>query len=313
MPYCTSCMEKMYKYYAGLFGYRMALWFCCAMFNMPYRPDLMDEAKKYASKWGGFGGYVTALRAHGGDKDKKGYRRFEDGVTDIRKAFGGEYATMRISDEMLEDEDYLSGKLVQEQMWGTGPEDAPYSDEDYEQLNEYYGALADTRPGASDQTKQSMQKIARWTLEQERCFDKGDYANVEKLQKIIKDEKENEQLRKKDELPQDFARLDDIVQAVERAGLNIMNRDELLTALANHSFHKRYPYTRDAADQMLLSIRNSTAWNEGHAEVASLPPEYAIIDDLDEFAEKPDDAEKAIYKALQISPMNLKNPAEEEK
>lgn len=311
VPFCTSCMERIYRYYSSLLGWKLALFFCCGFFNLPYRPELFKEAKNYKQK-GRIGGYILALRANGDDKGEE-WKGFADGITDIKEAFNGELDTIHVDDAMLEDDDYLSGKMMQEAMWGKGPEEAPYSEEDYAQMCNYYNALADTRPGASAQTKQAMIKIARWTLEQDRCFDKGDYANVEKLQKIIKDEKENEQLRKKDELPQDTARLDDIVHAVERAGLNIPDPDQLLTMLANHSFHKRYPYTRDAADQVIMSIRNTTAWNEGHAEVASLPPEYAVIDDLDEFAKKPDEIEKKLYKQMELSRMDLKNPAAETK
>lgn len=80
--------------------------------------------------------------------------------------------------------------------------------------------------------------------------------------------------------------------------------DRLADALANHEYEPkiRYPYTYDAADKMLLFIRNATAWNEGRPELAELPPEFSIANDPNgEFAEEQDEIEKQIYKDLQLT------------
>ena len=204
---------------------------------------------------------------------------------------------------MLSDEEYISGHRAQAETWGYGPEKQPYTQEDYDKLDGIFDAIASNRANLGDQAKLAIQKIAKWTLEQDRCFNKGDFDGAKRLQDIIKIEMENEQLRKKDSLPSDSARIDDIVMAIEQAGLHIMDYKELCTELANHSFHRTYPYTRDAADQMLLLIRNATAWNEGRAEVASLPPEFRITDELGEFAREQDETEKEIYDELGIAPM----------
>ena len=116
---------------------------------------------------------------------------------------------------------------------------------------------------------------------------------------------ESEQLRKKDELPQDRVRMDDIVLAVERAGLHINDYEELKRELCQYMFHSPYGYTRDAADQMLLLIRNATAWNEGQMELDRLPDEFAVKDTLGEFAKEQDETEKKLYKDLQLAPLHM--------
>ena len=56
---------------------------------------------------------------------------------------------------------------------------------------------------------------------------------------------------------------------------------------------------------MLLYIVNATRTNEGYAELDRLPDDFAIQDNLNEFAEEPDAVEKQIYKDLHIAPLNM--------
>lgn len=310
VPYCTECMQKCYNYVASVVGYKLAMFICAVMFNVPYLPELFDKAKEFSSNKGVWRGYMIALRKSGYDNKLGKFLGFRDGITDLKKAFGGEYETLKVDDEMLSDEEYAAGHKAQTEMWGYGPEEHPYTQDDYDSLDETYAAITANRPNLGPQAELAVKKISKWTLEQNRCFYNGDYDGAKRLQDMIKIEMENEQLRKKDELPQDTVRIDDIVQAVERANLPMYSYDELCKVLANHSFHKPYPYARDAADQMLLYIRNATAWNEGRAEVASLPPEFSIDDFLNEFAPEQDEEEKKIYRELGIVPMDRSGETE---
>lgn len=302
VPYCTECQDRLYKNTAATAGYKAAMFLCAAAFNVPYLPELLEEGKKYAAKRGTWGGYITALRASGADRQGKG---FGDGLTEIGKAFGGENATLEVDDEMLNDEEYKAGHHAQVKDWGYGPEDRPYTQEDYDALDEFKDALTENRVNVTAQAELVIKNIAIMRLEQRRCIYSGDFAKAKQIEDMIGKEMESEQLRKKDELPQDRVRLDDIALACERAGLLGKSYDELATILANHAMHKTYPYTRDAADQMLLHIRNATAWNEGRMEIDRLPDELAMKDPLGEFAEEPDETEKQIYKDLQLTPLHM--------
>lgn len=293
VPFCAACQQQYHNWLSGIVGYQAALFFCCAFFNLPYNPDVLEAAKpevKARGLWGAYAHAMTKTRLHRNNGKRL---EFTDGDTDIRRAVDelGEY----------DPDDYKNDQQTRLELWGTGPKDEPYTEEEYDELDKQFGALAEGRAFMSEQTRLAIIGICKMVILQNRALDSGDIKTAKDLAGMIKTEKEGEQLRKKDELPQDVTRLDDIVKAVERAGLHIPDTEELLTALANHSYNPipSYGYTYDSADKMLLFIRNVTAWNEGQAEVASLPPEYSFADDpLGEFAPKQDDKERQIYREL---------------
>lgn len=304
IPYCLSCQQKVFMWLSSVIGYKLSMFFMCAFMNIPYLPNLFDEAKKYqvGEGKGAWVGYVIAVRK--ADKERGGgLRGFEHGLTDIKKAFKT-YKTLEVDDEMLSDEEYQNGVKAQLELWGAGPAGSPYTPEDYETLNRQYNALTEERPNRNAQAELAIIRICKWTLEQEKCFAKKEFADAQKIGSLIEKEMASEELRRKDAKAQNMARLDDIVLAVERAGLNIPDEDELLTLLANHSFHKKFPYTLDAADQMLLQIINASRWNEGLQEFERLPKELKLTDDQGEFATEQDSTEKYLYKELQLVPLN---------
>ncbi len=305
VPFCVGCQQKIYGWLASIVGYKLAVYFACAFFNAPYLPELLSEAKSLSNGVGAWGGYVKALRKHKYD-DRNGKQfGFADGVTDLTAAFGGNAPTLQVDDQMLDAEEYATGKLNQVEFWGIGPENKPYTQADYDIMTEQYNALTVDRPFRSDQTEFAIRKVCVLAAAERRFINDEKFDEAKKVNGMIKNEMESEQLRKKDELPQDTVRIDGIVQAVERAGLHIMDYDELCKELANRAFHPTYPYTRDAADQMLLLIRNATAWNENQPEVARLSDEFAVVDSLGEFEEKSSKEEKRMYRELGLTPLHM--------
>ena len=302
IPYCLSCQQKVFIWLSSVIGYKLAMFFMCATMNIPYLPNLFPEIKTYQGDMGAWVGYIVAVRKS--DKERGGgLRGFENGVTDFKKAFKN-YNTLEVDDEMLSAEDYQNGIKAQLDLWGSGPKEAPYTPEDYEILNRQYNALTEERPNRNAQAELAIIRICKWTLEQEKLIAKKEYADAQKIGTLIEKEMSGEELRKKDRRADNMVRLDDIVLAVERAGLNIPDEDELLTLIANHSFHPTYPITRDAADQMLLQIINASRWNEGAPELERLPENFRIIDNLGEFSTERDSTEKYLYKELQLVPMS---------
>lgn len=301
--YCVGCQNTYNVGLAKLVGPDMALFVCCAMFNVPYIPEAVSAAKTYKAERGMWGSYIKILRDAKYHKMGDKWYGFSDGETDIRKISGLEDLKVTTAKDAAEEK--AQKELLNKERWGTGPKSRRYKDDDYEELNNLYDAMTKDRVGMSDQSEISIRNICKWSLERDRCIEEKDFNSAQKLSSMIEKEKESEQLRKKDEMPQDLARLDDIAKAVERAGLPMYDYDQLVEVLATKMFHTPYGYTRDAADQMLLLIRNCTAWNEGIPEVDRLADEFAIIDQMGEFAPEQDEEEKQTYKDLQIAPLHM--------
>lgn len=301
VPYCNKCQQVYYNYLATILGYKLSMYICSIMFNTPYIPDLFPEAKEMGGKAGHWRGYIRCLKSKGYDKrDGNSYAGFADGITDIKKAFT-EYKTLEVDDEMLSDEEYQAGQKQSAEFWGYGTIANPYSEKDYKELNKLYSAYTVDRADVSPQTEIAIVQVCKWILEEEKLIEQGEYADAAKLDTIIKNKAESEQLRKKDEMVSDVARLDDIVLAINRAGLNVPDYEELCEILANHRFEPKtsYPFSYDTADKMLQFIINTSNWNEGRSEIDMLPPEFSFREnEFGEFEDKPTDKEKQIYKDL---------------
>lgn len=297
-PICISCQQKYYRQLEGTVGASAALYLTCAAFNVPYLSIVAGKLQKTdgadVAPWVT---YIRILRESDINGKRWRYSDFTEGET---KA-GTDYAPS-------------ADDVSPQAMWGYGPEERPYTDEDYRFMQENYDALTENRANVTEQAVLAIKKICRFELEQRRCIDVGDYTKAKALGDMIKTEKEGEQLRKKDELPQDHVRIDDLVLACERKGIPLYDFDELAKVLANYSLHKPYFNCRDVADQVVLQIRNTTAWNEGRAEVARLSDDSAIQDWLGEFeADKQTPEGERIYKELQIAPLNMPDSGAEDR
>lgn len=302
--YCVGCQNAYYVNLSKIVGLEPAFFYCCVIFNVPFIPEALPMAEQYSGERGMWGGYIVALRAAGYHKGEK-WLGFADGETDIRKVVKGMDEMREVTTKAQAAKTAEEKRLEDRAFWGIGPAKNRYKDSDYEAMNEIWDAMTADRASLSEQSKLAIKNICKLSLERDRCIEEKDFGSAQKLSAIIEKEKEGEQLRKKDEMPQDRARLDDIVLAVERAGLDMYDYDHLVEQLATKLFHTPYGYTRDAADQMLLMIRNCTAFNEGVAETDRLPDDYAIVDNLGEFLPEADSTEKQIYQELQITPLKM--------
>lgn len=294
LPYCMSCQQKIFTSHAALVGYKLALFYCCLEFNVPYLPELFPEAKKH-NRNGAWIGYMTAVRGAGYHNRQGRCAGFQDGIRDIGKAFGGEFATLFVSDEMLEAKEYQEGCIAQEKQWGHGPMDRPYTQDDYEELDRIWSALIDGRPNVTAQTELAVEKICKWTVEQSHRVQTGDFQKAKQLEDLIKVEMEAEQLRKKDELPQDLEKIHGIVKACEEKGLLGLSYPELMKKL-----HPTYDYPLDVADQILMAIYNTSAWNENAPPAEEIPEEFKPVDRFGEFKEDFDQEDREIYRKLGI-------------
>lgn len=295
VPYCLACQQRYYNWLSPLVGWQEAIFICCAAFNVPFVKKALTESQLHKEGRGAWGGYLSVMRQRYSWGNNSGRASFQDGTMDFRTVF--------FDEEEEEEAQTQEPERLPREIWGDGPQDKPYTEGEYEEMERQYAALADGRFEMSEQTRLAIINICKMEILKNRYLESGEIKAAKDLSAMIKTEKEGEQLRKKDEIAANTTRLDDIVLAVQRAGLDIMDPEELLTALANHSYRPvpSYGYTYDAAEKMLLFIRNATAWNEGREEVASLPPEYSFADDPNhEFAPEQDEKEKRMYRELGI-------------
>lgn len=293
---CVPCQQQYYRAFVHFFGYKLSLFLCCAVFDRAYVPEVAANSKSYTGKSGGIWiGYIAALRKYEQDMGKEpGELEFGDGVTEIKKAFDGKTQTLFISDEYLEEDEYLDSLYKLRERWGDGPKNRPYTADDYMELERICEALTAVR-NVTAQMELAVEKIAKWTVEQNYCVQEGDFQKAKWLEDLIKVEMESEQLRKKDELPQDLEKISGIVKACEEKGLLGLSLPELMKKL-----HPHYEYPLDVADQILLAIYNTSAWNEGMPPATTVPEQFALKDDLDEFSKDFDADVKDIYGKIGI-------------
>lgn len=261
-------------------GAGTALFAMCAILDVPYAAEFATD------DWDE---YICALEQ---DEDWNG-KGFLDGETDI--------SVIR-KDGMTERERW-------ETVWGTGAENRRYTDEDYRRLDELFRTYSYRlqRSGGMDvQQEDTLRVCSRMRLEADKAVALGTKDGIDiasKLNKMIQDNLSAENLRKKDEKPIDDIRIDGIADALQKKyGISAsMSRDEVVEICCKWLMEHKYPYTLDAANQMLLAIINTTRRNNDEAEMEELPDKYRIKDVYREFAQSPNETEREVYKYLGLT------------
>lgn len=300
--------QKQYTAIARETSDSLALFYCCIRFDVPFDMLAVPKEVGSAEKWVD---YCDNLRTKGLDKKRGETLGFLDGLTDIMEIFGerldvGEF-TKAVGNEKSARNRKI-GTAKQRKDWGENSTKNPYTAEDYNELDRIYDALASdlmAAGGVSVKQEFILRDCAKMTLDRDNMRSIGQFDKAAKLNRMIQDNLSSEGLRKRDAKPIDDLRIDGIVDRLEKAGLlkngKQCSPDEMFEIL----FHRRpkYSYTKDAAEQILLYMTNTTRVNDGLSELPTLPPDMRLRDDLGEFAEKPDEQEKETYKELGIVKM----------
>ena len=303
-----TAQQERYDAIARATSDSLALFYCCIEFDRPF--DMLAVPKKpdVGEKWIA---YLDNLRLKKLDTRRGEPLGFLDGLTDITKIFGegltaGEF-TKAVGNEKSA-RNRKVGTAQQRKNWGENSAKNPYTSEDYDELDRIYEALASdlmAAGGVSVKQEFILRDCAKMTLDRDKMRAIGQYDKAAKLNKMVQDNLSSEGLRKRDAKPIDDLRIDGIVDRLEKAGLlkngKQCSPDEMFEIL----FHRRpkYSYTKDAAEQILLYMANTTRVNDGLSELPTLPPDMRLRDDLGEFAEEPDEQEKESYKELGIVKM----------
>lgn len=303
-----TAQQERYDAIARATSDSLALFYCCIAFDRPFDMLAVPKESDVGEKWIA---YLDNLRLKKLDTRRGEPLGFLDGLTDITKIFGeglsaGEF-TKAVGNEKSA-RNRKVGTAQQRKNWGENSAKNPYTSEDYDELDRIYEALASdlmAAGGVSVKQEFILRDCAKMTLDRDKMRAIGQYDKAAKLNKMVQDNLSSEGLRKRDAKPIDDLRIDGIVDRLEKAGLlkngKQCSPDEMFEIL----FHRRpkYSYTKDAAEQILLYMANTTRINDGLSELPTLPPEMRLRDDLGEFAEEPDEQEKETYKELGIVKM----------
>lgn len=303
-----TAQQERYDAIARATSDSLALFYCCIEFDRPFDMLAVPKEPDVGEKWIA---YLDNLRLKKLDTRRGEPLGFLDGLTDITKIFGegltaGEF-TKAVGNEKSA-RNRKVGTAQQRKNWGENSAKNPYTSEDYDELDRIYEALASdlmAAGGVSVKQEFILRDCAKMTLDRDKMRAIGQYDKAAKLNKMVQDNLSSEGLRKRDAKPIDDLRIDGIVDRLEKAGLlkngKQCSPDEMFEIL----FHRRpkYSYTKDAAEQILLYIANTTRVNDGLSELPTLPPDMRLRDDLGEFAEEPDEQEKETYKELGIVKM----------
>lgn len=303
-----TAQQERYDAIARATSDSLALFYCCIEFDRPFDMLAVPKEPDVGEKWIA---YLDNLRLKKLDVRRGEPLGFLDGLTDITKIFGeglsaGEF-TKAVGNEKSA-RNRKVGTAQQRKNWGENSAKNPYTSEDYDELDRIYEALASdlmAAGGVSVKQEFILRDCAKMTLDRDKMRAIGQYDKAAKLNKMVQDNLSSEGLRKRDAKPIDDLRIDGIVDRLEKAGLlkngKQCSPDEMFEIL----FHRRpkYSYTKDAAEQILLYMANTTRVNDGLSELPTLPPDMRLRDDLVEFAEEPDEQEKESYKELGIVKM----------
>ena len=310
--YCLECEQNIFERIESESGLHLALFACCMSFNVPFLPLIIDkEIESADSKWIY---YLNLL-------DEKGYYEkndriltFFDGGTNILKLFGRQLDD-KTTAHFIEIEtarlNALQGTAEQRAKWGTQDlsNKLPMTREVYDTLDVMYETRAAEYKGTtlSAQQQDVLIKVCKWNYVIDDLMRRGQFGFAEKLQKMVQSELAAECMRKQDEKPVEAMRLDATVVALEQAGLmkegKFLTYDETMEAIRAWYEKKKYNYSEDVCNQMILVSQNAMRANADMALLTELPEEDMIVDNYGECEPEETELEKAAKQYAGLSPI----------
>lgn len=248
-------------------GRDMALYCMCAVLNLPYNSESDAESwEEYRSEI------------------EKG--EFSDGETDVNAAF-------------------LAGMPTAERwatLWGDG-----YSEADYRQLDDLYRTMTaqlDSTGGIDRQQDDTARTCALMALQRNKLIrkaDKDSVAMAKQYDAMIRDNLKDSNMRKADILPTATQKLPTIVDVLRKnLNLNVDNftQDDVWAAFYAWCKKKKYPFTMDAVEHIIMLIMNLIQKNDDMPELYQAPDDMNFGPYEAEFEKEPNEAEMEAYDYL---------------
>lgn len=259
--------ELTYTRLAQKIGRELALFCLCAVHNLPYMPG--SETETWSE-------YTQGIEK--GD--------FASGITDVNEAI-------------------LAGMPTQERwetLWGDG-----YSEADYKQLDDLYRTMTaqlDATGGIDPQQDDTARTCARMALNRNKLIsnykDKDSISTANTLDKMIRDNLKDSNMRKADILPSAQQRPDGFVDALKKKyGLEMdMTKEDVMAAFFTWCRSKHYPETVDAEEHVLMAILRTMQKNDDMPEPTELPDGVNFGPFEAQFEKEPNESEKEAYDYL---------------
>ncbi len=327
---CVSCESEMFDNLAKAEGRYMALYHICAMLDIPVKPIVLDGID-FDNIEQPFITYINLLEEKKMNVKKGKLLGFKDGITDLRGVFGkslshidfaacieNEKKKIAVEEKKKQNQ---GGTEEQHEMWGTGilykPQDPRIpmlmmTTEVYDDLDRVYDNRTSSFKG-QDLTPQQQSVIIRICKKEiiaDHLTRYGATKQASEIERSISSLLGDENMRPKDKKPAEELRLDALVLALEEAGLmengDLLTYDELVEVLRDRFIKsKKYEYSLDVADQVILDIINSMRYNAELPYIQDLPEEFAAVDEYGEFEVEETDREKENKQFLGITKVNI--------
>jgi len=271
-------ISKRFLELAENIGGDVALYCICATLNLPV------DTSQAVPTWGAYLEYLEGLPRQ---------ETFIDGETDVETV---------LADGASEQERW-------ERDWGYGDPDNPYTVQDYKSLDgifRMYSMRLDAAGGMDAQQEDTLRNCSRMALLRDKCIAKGDKdsaAIANTMNRMIQDNLAAENLRKKDAKPIETARVDGIIDAMQKKyGVGAeLTKEQFMELFWKWCRSKHYPETVDAAEHAMLSIINTMRENNDLPDLPTLPEQAKMGDYAHEFALEPNEQEQEVYEYLNLT------------
>lgn len=296
--WCIDCEQEYFEKLAAISGKSFALFHCCAAFNVPCKPFVFKKAdyEEHDKLWIY---YLDQLEEQGEDIKNDEVLTFFDGETDLRRIFGSAIDQKDFVKYLLSEKKMPT--LEQRQKWGTARiwGDMEMTADVYNSLDrEYYARLSSfSGQTLTLQQENTLRTVAKNSVIQDYCMRNQQVKHASEIQKMTDTLLASEQMRKKDEKPVENFRIDSQIQAFEKMGLyqdgKFLGYEDTVKAIQkNFLCRKKYKYSLDAADQMILDIYNTMRRNSGLMAESELPEDLMQEDANGEFETEETEEEK---------------------
>lgn len=303
-PYCIHCQQKYFERLQAENGTHLALYFCCIKYDIPCNPMVVPEdvdsdqfLQSEDAKDGVWIYYLRKIESTKLYKEDSEIPNFFDGVTNILRIFGKNFTERDFSKYVQYEQERfesLEGTERQRERWGE-----TYSAEEYDELDRLYESRKESFKGVTltAQMEDTLVKVCRWNLKIDQYIEDGNIKLAKDLQSMVETALASESMRKKDEKPVEALRVDALIEALESFGLMkdgyFLTYDETVKALRDNLVKsKKYDYSLDVADQIILDILNNMRANEDLELLTELEERYSAEDEYGEF--EPEETEREI-------------------